>query len=1108
MPKPIVFPTAAALIAAAGMFTPAAAEGLIRFPDVHRDRVVFTSGGDLWTVAASGGRAQRLTAHSGLELFGKFSPDGRSVAFTGQFDGDEQVYVVSADGGEPRQLTYYPARGPLPSRWGFDHQVYGFSPDGRQVLFRSHRDHWTLSATRLYTVPVAGGMPTVLAPPYAGAGTFSPDGKRLLYSPLFRDFRTWKRYQGGWAQELYIYDLTGKPIQQVTDDPGADRDPMWIGDAVYFASDRSGRLNLYRYDLKSKATTQLTKHTQADVRWPSAGPNGNIVYELDGTLHIFDTKTGADRAIDVVIPDDGLASRPREVSVTGNIESFGLSPNGKRAVLVARGDVFDAPTEHGLTRNLTHSSNAHEREAAWSPDGRYIAFVSDVVGEEEVWLIDRKTGQHRQLTFKSKARIYELQWSPDGRRIAYSDATGTLYVVEVGSRKKTRIARDPEGAMEAYDWSPRGGFLAYTQHQEHDAHTISIWSVDTKRSYVVTDPTFDAFSPTWGTKGDYLFYLSNRDFRPQLGSFDANFVANRETGVFGVALRSDVKNVFAPRDDVVEPEDFAPKKKKKGKASEADKKKDKDDAKGVAAIRKKGFIKIDFDGLGRRVVKAPIKTSNYGALVATPTHLLLGDGGPFFLGRDDNERALKAFEFEKRKLTTLQSGIRSFAISNDRSTLLSRTSKGLSVLKIGKGGADGKPKPLPTKGMVARVIPKEEWLTIFDETWRRFRDYFYVANMHGSDWNALRQRYRPLVQKVRHREELNDLLGQMVAELQVSHAYIAGGDLGLPARPQVALLGGRFELDKKAGRYRIAKLFNGHNEESEYRSPLTEVGVGAKVGDYVLEINGEGLTSNDNPYRLLRRSLNQPVELLINSRPREKGARRVMVQPIGSELNLVYLEWILGNHAKVQAATKGKIGYLHIPNMGASGLREFSKWFHPQVRKEGLIVDVRANGGGFVSQMIIERLRRRLLGTGFARHSQYTYTYPNRVMAGPMVCLVDETSASDGDIFPWAFRASGLGPLIGKRTWGGVVGITGHGPVLDGGSVFVPEFSTNGPDGAYIIEGRGVTPDIEVENDPVAVARGEDPQLERAIKEVLARHAKSKRVPQKPPAAPAPASAR
>ncbi|MCB9647018.1 MAG: PD40 domain-containing protein [Deltaproteobacteria bacterium] len=1083
-----------ALAATCAVLPSAAAQGLLRFPDVHKDRVVFTHGGDLWTASVAGGVARRITAHPGIELFGKFSPDGKSIAFTGQYDGDEQVYVMPAEGGPPRQLTFYPARGPLPARWGFDHQVYDFTPDGTQVLFRGLREHWTLGEGRLYTVPVKGGMPVALAPPVAGAGALSPDGKRLVYSPLFRDFRTWKRYQGGWAQELYIYDLDKAAVQQITDSPRADRDPMWGKDAIYFASDRDGRMNLYRYDLTSKATTQLTHHTQADLRWPSMGPDGAIVYELEGRLHLFQTATGEDRTLEITIPDDGLASRPRDVDVSSAIEGFELGPNGKRALVVARGDVFDVPTEHGLTRNLTHSSNAHERDATWSPDGKSVVFISDVLGEEELWLYERAAGTFRQLTFKSQGRLYGPRWSPDARRLAYSDKAGRLFVVEVEGRKKTEVSKDPYGYVDGFAWSPRGGHLAFTRSSPNGGQSVHVYSVEDGKTHAVTDPTFNAYAPTWDTKGDYLFYLSDRDFRPQLGSFDFNFVGNLETGVFGVALRRDVKDLFAPKDDEVvakADEGKGPAKDPKAKGK-GDGKGDDKEATGVEAIRKQGFEKIEFEGLGSRVTRVPMPTSNYGGLDVTPTHVVALDRGPPFLGRDDIEPKLVTFALEDEKLQTLASGVQGYSLSGDRQSVLVRTKAGLQVLSVKKGGPSDKPKPLPTKGLVARVDPKAEWMEIFDEVWRRYRDYFYVENMHGHDWAAIRERYRPLVAQVAHREELNDVLGQMVAELEVSHAYVAGGDLGLPPRPGVALLGARFELDARAGRYRIREIMQGQNEEPLYRAPLTEVGVDARVGDYVLEINGEALLAEDNPYHLLRGSLAEPVELLLNATPDPKGARRVMVKPIASEQPLVYLAMITRNMARVSAATDGKMGYLHIPDMGENGLREFVKWFFPQVRKEGLIIDVRANGGGFVSQLIIERLRRKLIHTSFGRDVNETWTYPQNVMVGPMVCLIDETSASDGDIFPDSFRAAGIGPLIGKRTWGGVIGINGHGPVIDGGDVFVPQYSTNGPDGAYIIEGYGVAPDIEVENDPVKVAAGGDPQLERAIQEVVSRRARIK----------------
>lgn len=1087
----------AALIGMVVPATPAAsATKLLRYADIHGDRVVFTHGGDLWLASSDGGRARRLTSHPGVEVFAKFSPDGRTLAFTGQYEGDEQVYVMPADGGPPTQLTFYPARGPLPTRWGYDNQVYGWTPDGTKVVFRGMRDHWTISASRLYTVPRTGGAPVALAPPTAGAGALSPDGRRLFYSPLFRDFRTWKRYQGGWAQDLFVVDLERETLERVTDHPRTDRDPMWVGKDLFFSSDRSGRLNLFRYRLATRKTEQLTGHTDWDVRWPSAGPSGRIVYSLNGELRVFDATSGTDRGITVVVPSDDLARRPREVRVHDMVEHFGLSPRGERAMFVARGDVFDAPIEHGLTRNLTHSSNAHERDAQWSPDGKQMAFVSDVSGEEEIWIHDLQSGAQRRLTPNTRAQLSEPRWSPDARHIAYADQTGAVYVVELKTRRRTRVADDPTWEVEDYVWSPRGGFLAFSMRDPNEYRSLYIYGVADRKTRRVTSSTFHEQTPAWDPNGDHLYYMSSRDFRPQLGAFDFNFVGDREVGLFALALRKDVEHPFPPRNDEVTT-DLAGERGGDRPGGDDD---GEEDAWSVPALRKKGYIKIDFDGLGQRVARVPVATGNYGSLLAvTRTHIVLADVGAARLGRSDPEPKVLVFDKKSRKLDTLADDARGFSVSWDGKKVLVWLEEGYELHEI---GSEEEPQVVSTAGLLAHVRPSEEWAAIFDEVWRRFRDYFYVANMHGYDWKALAKRYRPLLAHVAHRSDLNDVLGEMVAELEVSHAYISGGDLGLPDRPEVALPGARFELDAEAGRYRIAKIYEGHNQEDRYRSPLTEVGVDARVGDYVLAINGQELLATDNPYRLLRRPAKDPVELVLSRRPSDDDTRRVIYQPRATEQPLVYLEHVLAKKRYVDERTQNQVGYIHLPDMNAAGIYEFIKWYFPQLKKDALIVDVRANGGGFVSQLLIERLGRKVLGTSFARNGVYATTYPQAVMNGPMVCLMNETSGSDGDLFPWAFKEAELGPLIGKRSWGGVIGITDHGPLLDGGTVFVPEFSSNDAEGRYIIEGHGVEPDIVVDNDPWAVVRGDDPQLDRGIREINVLRAKKGGALPKRPAPP------
>jgi tricorn protease len=1082
------------LTLALGIVAAAAAAGahaqtrLLRFPDIHGDRVAFCYAGDIWTAPASGGTAARLTAHPGQELFPKFSPDGAWIAFTGQYDGDEQVYVVPAAGGVPTQLTFYPAHGPLPPRWGYDNQVYGWTPDGERILFRSQRDaDGGRTENALYTVRRSGGLPVKLPMPTAGAGDFSPRGNLLVYSPLFRDFRTWKRYQGGWAQDLYIFDLKTSNARVIAPSKRTERDPMWIGEKIYFASDRDGTLNLYGFDMASGKAEPLTASVTWDVRWPSSDNVSRIVYELAGQLHVLDVVSRADAKLDITVPDDGLSKRPSRYAVERFIEDFDVSPKGERALFVARGDLFTAPIEKGPTRNLTNSSRFHDKRASWSPDGRKIAFVSDITGEEQVYLIDQDgTGKPEALTADFKVTLYTPAWSGDGKRLAFSDKDGKVYVLTIADRKVVQVADDEYGRVFDYAWSKDGSHLAFSLNNQNRLRSLHIWSAADGALRRLGDGTFGEHDPAWDPEGNYLYFLSERQFAPQISSVEWNYAGSRDTGIFSLALRKDVKNPFPPESDEVT---FGEDTKKDGESKTEDKdkdaaaKKDKGTKDEKAAVTPKEYLKIDFDGLAARVTRVPIEADNLDALSATKGHLLFVRAGAPFYGRDSYAKdALVIYDLEEREESELASDVNGYALSADGSKVLVREGKKYSLLDAKPKAKDK--KAVSTKDLYVDRIPADEWANIFDEVWRRYRDFFYVRNMHGYDWKALGDQYRQLLPYVAHRSDLNYVLGEMVSELSVGHAYIEGGDFEIPDRPKVGLPGARFELDEQAGRYRIAKILHGDNAEEKYRAPLTEVGVDIKVGEYVLAVDGEELLGTDNPYRLLQHKTD-PVTLTVNAKPVPEGARKVTYRPITSEDDLLYLDWINGNRERVAAATGGRVGYLHIPDMGAPGIYEFIKWYYPQIRKEGLIVDVRSNGGGNVSQWIIERLDSRLLGTRFGFASDYPGTYPGTVFHGHKVCLINETSASDGDIFPDKFRAAGLGPLIGKRSWGGVIGISGHGPLLDGGQVFVPEYGNADAKGQWTVEGHGVDPDIEVDNDPKSVLEGRDPQLERGIAEVL-----------------------
>jgi len=1068
------FALLALAVAATFAAAPAAAQTkLLRFPDIHGNQVAFVYAGDIWTAPADGGRAVRLTTHPGQELFPKFSPDGQWIAFTGQYDGDEQVYVVPTTGGEPTQLTFYPANGPLPPRWGYDNQVYGWSPDGSKVLFRSMRYGWDLTDTQLFLVDVDGGLPVPLPMPISGAGELSPDGTQVVYTPLTRDFRSWKRYQGGWAQDLWLFDLATYETRPVTEHPRTDRDPMWIGDKIFFASDRTGTLNLFSFDIASGATEQLTDSTHWDVRWPSSDNQSRIVYELGGELEVYDIASGSSTRIAIDVPTDALPTRPEHISVANAVEGFELSPKGERALFVARGDVFTVPIEHGAVRNLTKSSGAHDKLAVWSPDGATIAFVSDMSGEEQLYTIAQDgSGEPVQLTDSFKGMLYAPQWSPDSSKIALSDKTGKLYVVDVATKAVQEIADSPTGFLTDQDWAPDSAHLAFSMADPSGFNSIYVWSEGDGEVRRVTGELFNEYAPSWSPKGDYLFYLSDRSFAPQIGSFEWNYLVDRETGIYGLALTEETEPLLPPQSDevTVDTKDEGKNGKKNGDEGETE-----EGPKPVA---------IDWDGLADRVVRIPITAENLYGIGALDGSLLYIQGPPFYYGRSpDGQPSIHVFSFESRESKELVSGVQGGAVSPDGSKLLVQQGGGYKLYDTTPGG---EPKGVSTAGLQTMRDPKAEWAEVFEEVWRRYRDFFYVENMHGYDWEALGNQYRPLLQYVGHRSDLNYVISEMIAELSISHAYIAGGDYEIPDRPDVALPGARFELDAASGRYRIAKVFDGDNEEEKYRSPLKEIGVDLAEGDYVLAIDGEDLVGGDNPYRMLRYKSSRPVELTVNSKPSMEGARKVVFEPVTSEDSLIYLDWIDHNMDKVTAATDGRVGYIHVPDMGEDGIWEFIKHYYGQIRKEGLIIDVRNNGGGNVSGMLIERLSRKLLSIGYSRNEDYPSTYPGGVVFyGHLVCLINENSASDGDIFPAMFREAGLGPLIGKRTWGGVTGISGRGPLVDGGTVFVPEYGHLSKEGEWTIEGWGVEPDVEVENDPKSLIEGKDPQLEKGIEVIL-----------------------
>ena len=1056
---------------------------LLRYPDVFEDQVVFCYAGDIWKSDFNGERVTRLTAHPGLEEFPKFSPDGSLIAFTGQYDGDDQVYVMSSNGGVPKRLTYYPTPFAKAPRRGIDAQVLGWSPDGKQVMFRSKRDSDEVdSLTNIYLVSVDGGLPEPIGVPVAGAGDLSPDGTKLVYSPLFRDFRHWKRYEGGWAQYLVVFNRETKEFKNLSTTPRTDRDAMWVGDRIFFVSDRDGTMNLYEYNAEDDSAVKKTDSDVWDVRWASSDGQSQIVYELAGSLNVYNADSGETRELSIHVPHDGLAARPTRVLASQHMESYSVSPEGKRALFVARGDIFTVPLENGQTRNLTNTSGAHERSPIWSYDGRWIAFFSDESGEDQIYVVDQKGENPKvQLTNSLRCKLDSLRWAPDGKGLSFRDSMNRLWILKLKyddpnqapeMEELVEVARDKFGGFPNGSWSPDGAYFAYSIGESSEYDAVYIWSKETNESKRVTDPMFNNYSPVFSNDGDWLFFLGQREFYPQFSSVEWNFAGDRFNGVFAMALRKDVKNVFVGKSDEAPESNASKAEKTEGESDENKNEEEKSDE----------SKKIDFDGIESRVVRLPIDSENYSDLTTAGDFLFFVQEPEEFYGRNENGvPSLKSFNLKTLELKTFTTDFGGYVVSCDGKKILTRKS-GYRLFDVGATAGDS--KVFGTGEMYSDLNPKEEWNEIFEEVWRRFRDYFYVKNMHGLDWDAIGEQYRSLLPYVAHRSDLTYVLTEMIAELNIGHTYVEGGDYFVPERPVVGLPGATFELDREKNLYRIAKIYPGQNEEPKYRSPLTEVGVEASEGDYVLAIDGVELLGDDNPYRLLQNKKDR-VELTLSKDGGVEGSWKTSYKPVDDESNLRYLNFVLDRQRRVAEASDGRLGYVHIPDMGANGAYEFIKWYYPQRGKEGIVIDERSNGGGNISPWIIMRLNQKVLGTRYGRVRETPTTYPTIATNAKLVCLLNETSASDGDIFPFYFRKAGLGKLIGKRSWGGVVGISGRGPLTDGGAVSVPLNATNSETGEYVIEGYGVDPDIEVWQDPTAVLEGRDPQLERGVEELL-----------------------
>ncbi len=1059
----------------------------MRFPDIHGDKIVFSYAGDIWLVSSAGGVARRVTTHPGLELFPKFSPDGKWIAFTAQYDGNSNVYVMPSEGGQPKQLTFHWGGVHESERMGPDNEVLNWFPDSKRILFMSRRDTYNTWFGRPYVVSIDGGLPTPHPIDKGGLTSFSPDGSKMAYNRIFRNFRTWKRYQGGMAQDIWIYDFRANQIEQMPHEDWTDTFPMWHGDTIYFSSDRctGHRFNLYGYSLKTRQIRQLTTYTEYDVNWPSLGPD-SIVFENGGYLYVFDLKSEKAHKVSVSVPGDLILARKHWTTVEKSITDFDISPEGKRGVFTARGDIFTVPAKEGSIRNITSTPGIREHYATWSPDGKWIAYVSDRSGEDELYLMPQDgSGKEVRVTTDGKMVRLEPVWSPDSKKLLFADKSVRLFYVDVDAKQPVLIDQGKYSDLGGYSWSPDSQWVAYSKPGESGYSTIELYSLAEKKITPVTSPLTNNNQPVYDPDGKYLYFFSDRDYNEVLGNVDAEFANPKTTRVYLITLRADLPSPFAPQSDEAVT--------KKPESATPPKEPPKEESKSESRVPPKDF-RIDLPGIENRIVALSIPPSNMRRLGAAKdlvfyvTLPIFGLSGPL----PGETPAIHVFDFKERKDHVLIENANAFALSFDGSKLLySAQAPGGAARSFGI--IDAKVPTAPSKvgdgalnlaQMNMEVDPRAEWNQIFGEVWRQERDYFFEPSMNGVNWEKERERYAPLLPYVGDRYDLTYILGEMIGELSNSHTYVGGGDYPDLKPVNVGLLGADFEADSEHGLYRFKKIYPGENWEADRRSPLAEPGVNVKQGDYLLAVNGHPLRVPQNPYELFVNTVGQNVILTVNSKPGDEGVRQVTVKPIDSEFGLHELNWIETNRHKVEEATGGRVGYVYLPDMGDSGLNEFVKQYFPQIRKEGIIFDVRYNGGGFVDQIIFERLRRVLAGMDSARNFE-PGTIPDNVFYGAMACITNHYAASDGDFFSYYFKYYKLGPLIGERTWGGVRGIRGNIPLMDGGYITRPEFSFYGLDSQWLIENHGVEPDIEVDNRPDLVMKGQDPQLEKAIELVM-----------------------
>ncbi|HEV8374870.1 MAG TPA: PDZ domain-containing protein [Candidatus Polarisedimenticolia bacterium] len=1079
-------------------------DGFYRYPSIGAGAIVFAAEGDLWKVPSGGGTAMRLTAYEGEEKFPRLSPDGRWIAFTAQYEGNDDVYVMAATGSEPKRLTYHP----LPD------QALGWTGDGK-VIFRSRRDS-PHGDYRIYTIPVDGGIPSLVPLEPAAWISFEPKGQRIAMQKIGLEFHNWKRYKGGEAEQIYVGTLQPLAFTEVTKYEGKDAFPMWAADGrIYFVTDRWGRPNLASMNPDGSDVKRLTHFDDYDVRWPSLG-DGRIVYQHKMDLWVYDLSSGKNEEVRVQLPSDRLQVRERFVDPMPMLSSWGISRDGERIALEARGDLFVTRTrKKGLIRRITEDSAVRTKFPAFSPDGKTLAAWTEVKGEEQLLLHSTdNSAAPRQLGALEPGWHFPPIWSPDGKKIAWGDEKYRLMVTDVTTGKSATVDQ-ARWEINAGEWSPDSRFLAYDAALENQFSQVRIWDSHAGKVTPVTDPMFNSYAPTWDPKGKYLYFLSDRFINPYLDRFEARFIVQKSTIPIVMALQADTPLPFAPRGDIDARSD---QDKESGKDSKEEGKDGKESNekgdKGKAREEKVKPLKIDFDGLNDRIVQVPVVPGAYFGLKAVKGKLHWlgfeprGMVPPTSPDSDDDQEggSLLTYDIEKEKLSTLAPKVRGFDVSRDGKVLVYRTKEDFFRVEAGATslptGDDAKESKIDLKGWTARINPREEWQQMLREAWRLQRDFFYDPKMHGVDWEGVWKQYGSLAQRMASRDDLEDLLGEMLGELNVGHAYHSGGDLRRGKNVGTGLLGADLDYDSSSGFWQIKKIYKGDYPALETASPLARPDLRLKPGMWIVAIDGKALVRGEDYLHRLANRAGQEVELSVNGEPKLEGARHIVVKPVANDTPIRYATWIRENRAYVDKASQGQIGYLHLYDMGGLGLRQFSRDFPPQWRKAGLIIDDRWNHGGFVAPMIIAHLDRKLFSVGGTRYGNVG-TYPDRASERWMAVLINRQGGSDCETLAQEFKDFKLGPVIGTRTWGGWIGIRGDKAFRDGGVTTQPEFGGWDPRGRiWQIEGHGVDPDVELDLGPDGLLNGKDKQLDYAIHDLMEKIRKDPRSLAAPPPIP------